>query len=234
MSNHYPQHDWKKYLIVFLITLGIFLVAIYLSSSLSSKRFAEMRTFQDKLATDILSSETRFTLLERTSCEHFIDDTLLSEELNLFGERLNRMERQLGESDPEVQQLKRYYELLQVKDYLLITQLAEKCDTNPVVVLYFTADDCPACNRQQYILDDVHKDYSDLSFYSFGYNTELSAVRTLISILDIDKEDVPVLVINDKIYPGGLSEEVLREKLSVLFPEEEEEGGSEESKIEKN
>jgi hypothetical protein len=220
-NRHYPQHDWKKYLIVFLITLGIFLVAIYLSSSLSNKRFAEMRTFQDKLATDILSSETRFALLERTSCEHFVDDdALLSEELNLFGERLARMRRQLSANDPEVEQLSRYYSLLQVKDYLLVTQLAEKCATAPTVMLYFTKEDCAACERQQYIIDDVHKDYTDLSLYSFDYDTELSAVRTLISTLDVDEEDLPVIILNDEVYNGGLTEDELREKVGVFFPEE--------------
>jgi len=222
-NQHYPQHDWKKYLIVFLITLGIFLVAIYLSSVLSNKRFAEMRTFQDKLATDILSSETRFALLERTSCEHFVDDALLSEELNLFGERLSRMEKQLSASDPEVEQLSRYYSLLQVKDYLLVTQLAEKCDTDPVIMLHFTKSNCTACDRQQYVMDDVHKDYTDLSLYSFDYNTELSAVRTLISTLGVKEEDLPVLILNDEVFNGGLSEEELREKLLEFFPEELEE-----------
>ncbi len=223
MNKHYPQHDWKKYLIVFLITLGIFLVAIYLSSALSNKRFAEMRTFQDKLATDILSSETRFALLERTSCEHFVDDALLSEELNLFGERLSRMQKQLGVNDPEVEQLNRYYSLLQVKDYLLVTQLAEKCDTNPVIMLHFTKEDCTACDRQQYILDDVHPDYTDLGLYSFDFNTELSAVRTLISTLGVKEEDLPVLILDDEVFKTGLSEEDLRERLSVFFPEETEE-----------
>lgn len=224
MHDHYPQHDWKKYLIVFLITLGIFLIAIYLSSSFSNKRFAEMRTFQDKLATDILSSETRFALLERTSCEHFVDDdALLSEELNLFGERLARMERQLGADDPEVEQLSRYYSLLQVKDYLLVTQLADKCDTAPVVMLYFTKEDCPECRRQEYIIDDVHRDYTELSLYSFDYDTELSAVRTLISTLDVTEEDLPVIILNDEVYTGGMPEELLREKLTELFPEKENE-----------
>lgn len=222
MNQHYPHHDWKKYLIVFLITLGIFLVAIYLSSSFSNKRFAEMRTFQDKLATDILSSETRFALLERTSCEHFVDDdALLSEELSLFGERLSRMEKQLGENDPEVEQLNRYYSLLQVKDYLLVTQLAEKCDTDPVIMLYFTKEDCTACDRQQYVIDDVHRDYPKLSLYSFDYDTELSAVRTLISTLGVKEEDLPVIILDDEVYNSGLSEDELREKLAEFFPEEE-------------
>jgi thiol-disulfide isomerase/thioredoxin len=222
MNKHYPQHDWKKYLIVFLITLGIFLVAIYLSSSLSNKRFVEMRAFQDKLTTDILSSETRFALLERTSCDYFVDDEgLLSEELSLFGSRLATMESNLNANDPAVEQIKRYYSLLQIKDYLLVTQLAEKCDTDATVILYFYKQDCTECQRQGYILDHVQKDYEDINFYAFDYNTELSAVSTLLSTLDIsDPEDMPVLVINDKVYRQGVTEEQLRNILDIVVPEE--------------
>ncbi len=220
MNNRHPQIDWQKYLIVFLITLGIFLVAIYLSSSFSNKRFDQMRVFQDKLATDILSSEARFSLLERTSCEHFVDDALLSEELNLFGSRLAVMEKHLDKDDPAVEQLKRYYSLLQVKDYILVDQLADKCGTEPVVILYFYEKDCEECESQEYVLENVSKDYSGLHLYSFDYNTELSAVRTLISILGVREDNLPTLIINKKVYSEGLKEKELRELLSDLLPEE--------------
>lgn len=233
MNKHYPQHDWKKYLIVFLITLGIFLVAIYLSSSLSNKRFEEMRMFQDKLTTDILSSETRFALLERTSCDYFVDDGLLSEELSLFGSRLSTMESNLNPNDPAVEQLKRYYALLQIKDYLLVTQLAEKCDTDATIVLYFYKQDCTECQKQGYVLDDVQKDYDDVNLYAFDYDTELSAVRTLLSTLDIHgDEDMPVLVINDKVYRKGVSEEELRSILDVIVPKEKQKAFQQESDLE--
>ncbi len=219
MNNQYQEHDWKKYFIVFLITAGIFFVATYLSSSFSNKRFDQMRVFQDKLATDILSSEARFDLLERTSCEHFVDDALLSEELNLFGSRLAVMERHLDKDDPAVEQLKRYYSLLQVKDYILVTQLAEKCDTNPVVVLYFYKQDCTDCESQEFVLENVSKDYSGLNLYSFDYDTELSAVRTLISTLGVKEENLPTLIINGEVYSRGLTEKELRELLSEIAPE---------------
>ncbi|MFT5360095.1 MAG: hypothetical protein ACI88L_000576 [Candidatus Paceibacteria bacterium] len=221
MDHQHSHHDWKKYIIVFLITAGIFLVAIYLSSSFSNKRFNQMRAFQDKLSTDILSSETRFALLERTSCEHFVDDALLSEELNLFGNRLNVMEKNLDKDDPAVEQLRRYYSLLQVKDYILVTQLAEKCGTEPVVLLYFHEKKCEECEAQEYILENVSKDFSGLNLYSFDYDTELSAVRTLISTLNVLEEELPTLIINGQTHKGGLKERELRDILSELTPEKD-------------
>lgn len=220
MQNPQSQHDWKKYLIVFLITIGIFLVAIYLSSAISNKRFAELRMFQDKLAGDILSSETRFALLEQTSCKHFVDDKILTEELSVFGNRLATMERQSDVDESNVAQLKEYYALLQVKDYLLVSRLAEKCGTNPVIMFYFYKKDCPECDREGYILTDVQKDYPGLNLYSFDYDMESSAVRTLISILDVPKDKLPVLIINDVVYENGLEEKELRDALDALFPEQ--------------
>lgn len=215
MEQHH-EHDWKKYLIVFLITLGIFFIAIVISTKLSDKRFQELRAFQDKLTTDILSSETRFALLERTSCKHFIDDAILTEELGLFGDRLASMERQLDAGDPDVEQLKRYYSLLQIKDYLLVSQLAEKCNTHPVVIIYFYSQDCTECERQGYVLADVQKDYPNISVYGFDYDTELSAVRTLASTLNVTADMTPVLIINDQLYSGGVTEEKLRSILDSL------------------
>jgi len=57
--------DWKKYLIVFLITVGLFVTAIYLSNYFGSKKINELKTIQDKIAIDILSSETQFSLLKK-------------------------------------------------------------------------------------------------------------------------------------------------------------------------
>ena len=55
--------DWKKYLIVFFITVGLFATAYYLSEYFGGKKVEELKSIQDKIAIDILSSETQFSLL---------------------------------------------------------------------------------------------------------------------------------------------------------------------------
>jgi len=54
--------DWKKYLIVFLLTLSLFLTAIFLSNYFGNKKIDQLKSIQDKIAIDILSSETQFSL----------------------------------------------------------------------------------------------------------------------------------------------------------------------------
>ena len=52
--------DWKKYLIVLLITGGLFFTAIYLSNYFGNQKLDQLKTIQDKIAIDILSSENNF------------------------------------------------------------------------------------------------------------------------------------------------------------------------------
>ena len=73
MENNF---DWKKYLIVFLITGGLFLSAIYLSNYFGNQRINQLQSIQDKIAIDILSSETQFSLLSELSCKNVSDSVL--------------------------------------------------------------------------------------------------------------------------------------------------------------
>ena len=81
--------DWRKYFIVLLITATLFLTAIYLSNYLGDKKISELKLIQDKIAIDILSSETQFSLLSELSCKN-ISDSALSGELGELGSKLER------------------------------------------------------------------------------------------------------------------------------------------------
>lgn len=214
-----PAHSWSKYLLVFVITAGIFAIAFYVSNVLTENKMEQLQTMQNQIATNILSSETRFALLERTSCKHLVNEPILSEELRLFGSRLTSMEEQLGSEDPKVRQLKRYYSLLQIKDYLLVTKLSEKCNTKPVTILYFYNDSCNNCKRQGYVLTELQKKYEDIRVYSFDYNLKLSALKTLISIHNVPSDDMPALVINDELYTGFTGKAKLEDVFTRMLPQ---------------
>src|SRR6185295_7403575 len=116
--------DWKKYVIVLLITAGLFFTAIYLSNYFGSQKLNQLKTIQDKIAIDILSSETQFSLLSELSCKN-ISDAVFSNELGELGSKLEWSEKNLGSAE-EVTYLKKYYSLLQIKDYLLAKKIAER------------------------------------------------------------------------------------------------------------
>jgi len=206
----------KKYIFVFFITFAIFATALYISSFASNKRIEEIKSIEDKIAVDILSSETQYSLLAESSCSD-IGNPSLSEELNSLAEKLSYTEGKLGADNTEVLGLKRYYSLLEIKDYLLMKKVTEKCKTKTQVILYFYSNkgDCTECERMGYVLTFLRNEYPGLRVYAFDYNLDLSAVRTLRSMLKIENK-LPAVVINDKTYYGFKSIEDVEEIMPGL------------------
>ncbi|NBV76785.1 hypothetical protein EBR66_01330 [bacterium] len=191
------------YLTAFAITALVFATAFYISNYFNSKRVVNVRTTQDQIAIDILSLETQFDLLAEHSCKDIAENSVLSRELQPLGERLSYLENNRGANDEELLRLKRYYSLLEIKDILLIQKVAAKCKLKPVVILYFYSNtgDCKDCERQGYVLTALAEKYPTLRVYSFDYNLDLSALKTLTAIHDLDGE-LPALVIQGTPYYG--------------------------------
>ncbi len=208
--------DSKKYVYAFLITALIFGTAIFVSTKLTDKKVENVRDIEDRVALDILSSETQFALLAETSCKD-IGPGFLSAELGPLGEKLSYAENQGGFDAGDVESLKRSYFLLEIKDYLLMKRLTEKCQFKPTFVLYFysTKDKCEDCEKMGYVLTTLRDTYPDLRVYSFDYNYDLGAVKTLISIYKV-KPQVPAIIVNGVPYYGFRSVEELEAQIPAL------------------
>lgn len=204
MKNFRAQIETKKYVFAFVITAIVFFSALLISNVFSKSRIAEIKSIEDKIAMDILSSETQFALLKESSCKS-IDhgNTAFSEELGVLAARLSYMEEKLGDSDDAVIGLKKYYSLLQIKDYLLVEQVRQKCGVKPITIIYFYSNlgDCEDCKRAGYVLTKLREEFPELRIYSFDYNLDLSAVKTLKSIQGV-RNKLPALVIWDENYYG--------------------------------
>src|SRR3989344_1333685 len=209
--------DWKKYLIVLLITATLFLTASYLSGYFSNRKIGELKLTQDKLAIDILSSETQYALLSDLSCRN-VSGTLLSDELAELGKKLEWGEENLGDSE-EVRNLKRYYSLLEIKDYLLAKKISERCRVKSAFILYFytTLEKCKECEREGLVLTALRDKYPELRVYSFDYSTDLSAVQSMLNIFKIEDTKLPALVIEDEVLTGFHSLEELETRVQESF-----------------
>ena len=214
------QTDWRKYVLVFLITATIFAVAIYVSNSISNKRITEIKAIQDAVSTDILSSETQFSLLSELSCKE-TSNSLLSSEINDLGQKISYSETSSGSNTAEIIQLKKYYALLEIKDYLLMKQVSEKCGKKFMFALYFydQSSKCPDCDKASYALTYLRQKYPDLRVYSFDYSANVSAVSTLIKIFNISNV-LPSIVIGDETISGFKEKEVLEKTLTSQYPAE--------------
>lgn len=209
--------DWRKYVIVLFITIMLFLTATYVSSFFGGKKIKELQSIQDQIAIDILSSETQFSLLSELSCKN-VSSSTLSEELSEFGSKLEWGESNLGSAE-ELAYLKKYYSLLEIKDYLLLKRIAERCNKDYAFILYFytTAENCSECERQGIVLSRLRALYPDLRVYSFDYSTDLSAVRAMLEIYKIEDTKLPALIVDDEALTGFRSIEELEALVEKTF-----------------
>ena len=169
------------------------------------------------MSIDILSLETQFDLLEELSCSDISENSVLSAELNSLSKRLNYTEAQLGYDNKTVDILKRKYSLLQIKDYLLMKRVAQKCNLSPVFMLYFYSNrgDCKDCIRAGHVITYLREQYPTLRVYSFDYNLDLSALRTLTSINKVEN-NLPAVVVENKVYYGIQNLEDIESLLPIL------------------
>ncbi len=200
-------HPAFKYIITLIITIGLFGTAFFISNYLNNKKTEELKAAGDRIAIELLSSETQFDILKESSCD-VLDNSLLAQELDSLGNRLNHMESQLGSNNADVIQIKKYYSILQIKDYLLMKKFSQDCKTKPLSILYFYTKECTDCTRQGYVLTYLRDTYPGLRIYSFDYDLDLSAIKTLSATNKIPAT-FPALLIDKKVYTGLQSTEIL-------------------------
>ena len=192
-----------------MLTCGIFAVSWYLSSYFTERKIVEIRNTQNKVATDIMSNETQFDLLQEVSCEDS-GSTYLSDEISSLAEKITYGEQNLDVTE-EILLLKQQYTLLEVKDFLFTKRVSERCNSGITTILYFyaTKNECDNCVKQGYVLDAIREEYPKVRIYSFDYNLDSSTVRALRTIYKIP-ETLPALVVNGRTYNGFISVEELK------------------------
>jgi hypothetical protein len=213
---HQPeQNDWRLYIIVFFVTCAIFMSALWISNYFTNKKFDQLRSVEDKISIDLMSSETQFSLLQEMSCKD-VSTTILSSELNSLAEKISYSENNIGTENIDVISLKKRYSLLEIKDYLLMKRITERCGEKSSFILYFYKNDnCTDCTKQGYVLTSLKEKYPNLRVYYFDYNLDLSAIKTMTSIYKIS-DNLPSLVINSKVYSGFKSPEEIEKLLPTM------------------
>lgn len=208
---------FRNSLFALVITVILTATVVYAVNYLDRQRVSQINDLQTQLATDTLSVETQFALLEESPCEVLTEDNTLSLQIASLGERLSAAESSLGSDDEQVLLLKQQYTLLQIRDYILTNRLAETCNVDPTVVLYFYSnepDACEDCDRAAYGLSYLHDTNPQLRVYAFDYNLDLGALKTLIALERIEPE-FPAFVVEGETSYGFTDVETFAEQ----FPE---------------
>ena len=216
-NKEVKEVDSKKYVVVFFITVAVFTAVFFLSNYLYGERINQVKNIEDNIGRNILESEVQYALLADAACETSEDtNPAMVSEINSLSNRLSYMEEQRGADDAEVIALKKYYSLLQIKDYLLLRERSKQCGQKPLTILYFYTNigACDDCKKQGYVLTSMREDYDQLHIYAFDYNLGLSVIETLKSIYKLE-DKLPIIVINRKPYYGFKA----REEIEKMMPE---------------
>lgn len=203
----------KKYISSLLITLTIFILVFVFVGRLNRDRIQHLNSLQQQISIDLMAVETQFDLLKTAPCSS-MTQSLLSRELGELGTKLDFALEKQGNANPEVINLKKHYSLLQVKDYLLMQELAGKCDVQVDALLYFYTNDCADCRRQGYVLTAFKTDYPDIRIYSFDMDLDFPVIGTFASLYDLNGI-YPILIADGTRYEGFQS----RENLEEIFAE---------------
>lgn len=214
------QQEQKKYSIVLLITILIFVSVFALVNFLNNRKISHITLLQENISLDLLAIETQFDLLKTLPCDR-VETSLLSRELSEFGKKLAFAEESQGANNPNVLQLKKNYSLLQVKDYLLMQELSKKCRITTDFVLYFYKQECPECREQGNVLTKLKQKYPKLRIYSFDSNLDFAVMDTFMGLYTIN--DYPSMIINNKVHQGLRTEAELEALLPELVAEKEHE-----------
>lgn len=196
----------RNALIALAITIALIGTVAFAINYLNRQRVTELSAIEDQLSIDTLSLDTQFSLLEAAPCDSSTGGLGLSGELSDLGDRLSYTEAQLGSDNAQVIRLKEQYSLLEIRDYLITKQLAAACGTKPVTVLYFysNAGDCADCDKAGYALSYLRNTFPSLRVYSFDYNLNLGALKTLIAVEKV-KGPLPSFIIDGKRSYGFTS-----------------------------
>ncbi len=196
-----------KYLITFLLTASVFALGIFLGIIMSDYKITKIYGYERELMNNFLRQNLQSELMENDVC-NFSNSGLVSQELFKVGDRLDALEKDLGKDHQEVISLKKYYILLEVKDYLFFKKVNEKCNGEFILNLFFYSNDpkkCEKCEDQGFVLSYARAKNDNIRTYSFDVDLGLDVVNYLADYHKI--ENVPSVVFYDKVYTGFLDTE---------------------------
>lgn len=199
---------WKKYVLVFFITVTVFVIAFSINSVFDGQRLREIRTIENRVGLSFLALEVEADLLSDLSCENEYV-SLTTADLEALSERLAYLEKQ-NTGEETIRDLKIQYSLFELKDYLFLKQFKLRCGAAIDFVFFFYSneDDCDDCKRQGYVLEKMRSEFPSLRVYSFDYNLDIPGINSLKRFYNL-KPNLPITIVNRNVLYGFQKEENL-------------------------
>jgi len=196
------KYKIHNYFVLVLIIGIVFIAGILFGKSIESKDMADVSRFINDLELNTESFVVEQELLGTidTDCslaKSRIDD--LSSELYELGLRLNDPNAKVELGEDSFNLMKRKFHLMQIRTYMLLIKLKNKCETDDQIILFYYGKDDPESEEQGKVLDEIGKRFNIKVFaIEFQYSKELSFLEKSYNITQ-----TPSVVINyDKVMQG--------------------------------
>jgi len=194
-----------KYIAITALTALVFILGILLGNYIANTRLSSLEKTQADLTMQISGLELKNTLMKSVDVCNLTWNELLEEKVDM-GKKVERLEMRFGKENENVLRQKEIYELIEIRTWLILREMREKCNASINLILYFYTNkendekgSWRQCEDQGYVLDAVYQRYpQNISTFIFDINIQNPAVDTIQQIYDINK--VPSLVINEEVY----------------------------------
>ena len=191
----------SRFIAAFFIAAFTFLLIIMATNYINDTKITKLNNIYDSIRIDAMNAEVQYEIISENPCLA-LNFNPISDELFELGQKLTSMENSLGKKNQQVLDLKKYYSVLEIRQYLFVKKASKQCNKSATPILYFYSneEDCADCEQQGFILNYIRNELPDIHVFSFDSNLESSPVKALI--LNYNVTSVPSLVINQKTYAG--------------------------------
>ena len=208
-----------KILLVFVLTLIVFLLGLFFGYYLNQKKIERVERLEKDILTSISDLELLNNLFTQNPCNNKEYLNYLSKELDKEAIRLEYLEESLGKNNPSVIELKKPYTLLLLKHYFAIEKIKKQCNENIITILFFYSNSPlyeGLSENEGIILGFIKKKYGSdkIKVYALDVDLNLQTVNYLKKEFNITK--IPSLVINNAVF-GYLEKNELEEIVKDLI-----------------
>lgn len=208
--------DWKKFFIILIITISVFVTGIFLGNQITEIKFQSISDAEQSLRLELLGLDLQSSLIADDPCKVF-NDTFLSKNLDELGNKVSYLENINGAEDIDVKNTKTYYSLLQIRHYLLKKKAVKECNVNHDFILFFYSNEdyCEKnCKEQGFVITNIREHRNTTSAYSFDISIDNPALETLKSQYNVG-DVAPVIVVNGVTYKGFQTKAFIESQLKV-------------------
>lgn len=218
-----------KYIIAGIITIGIFLLGLFLGLAIEGKRVNYIESMSRRQNLDFSSLQLQYNFIDQLSQEKnclAVQKTFEQNINNLESTRirLENFDRDATLNKNEFDLLKNEYLLAQIRYWMLAERTRKLCGADIVNILYFFSDEkeCPECNKQAFVLTYLKKKFMDkLLIFSFDSKFESEPMIPLLKkTYNVTK--YPTIVIEGKLKNGFIDKDTILKEICDYYQEKTE------------